>query len=81
VKKNAGLIICHKGNGLATLVGMPKHGLELFDFSNPFPSPGGYPPKNDTSQRVPDGGWYCLPTGDDVVRLVIFRTKGIGGVR
>jgi hypothetical protein len=41
VKKNAGLIICHKGNGLATLVGTRDHGLEFFDFSNPFPLENG----------------------------------------
>jgi hypothetical protein len=80
VKKNAGLIICHKGNGLASVVGTWDHGLERFDFSNPFPlenggtphppllfpatsaaslHPAGYPPKFDTSQRVPDHGWWA----------------------
>jgi hypothetical protein len=44
VKKNAGSIICHKGNGLATLVGTRDHGLELFDFSNPFPLENGGTP-------------------------------------
>jgi hypothetical protein len=34
-------IICPKGNGLATLVGMRDHCLKLFDFSNPFPLENG----------------------------------------